>query len=40
MHEGMLCKETHAHTIRFAPPLVIQKQELGWPMERIAKVLS
>ena len=40
MHEGMLCKETHTHTIRFAPPLVIQKQELEWAMERIAKVLG
>jgi ornithine--oxo-acid transaminase len=40
MQEGMLCKETHTHTIRFAPPLVIEKAELSWAMERIAKVLS
>ncbi|MHC4077039.1 MAG: ornithine--oxo-acid transaminase [Planctomycetota bacterium] len=40
MHEGMLCKETHTHTIRFAPPLVIEKAELSWAMERIASVLS
>ncbi len=40
MHEGMLCKETHAHTIRFAPPLVIEKQELECAMERIARLLS
>ena len=40
MGEGMLCKETHTHTIRFAPPLVIQKQELSWALERIAKVLG
>jgi len=40
MGEGMLCKETHTHTIRFAPPLVIQKKELAWALERIAKVLA
>ena len=39
MHKGMLCKETHTHTIRFAPPLVITKEELEWAMERIAEVL-
>ncbi len=40
MAEGMLCKETHEHTIRFAPPLVIQETELEWALERIAKVLA
>ena len=40
MREGLLCKETHAHTIRFAPPLVIKKQELAWAMERITRVLG
>jgi len=28
--KGLLCKETHEHTIRFAPPLVISRQELDW----------
>lgn len=37
--EGLLCKETHVNTIRFAPPLVITKEELDWALERIAKVL-
>ena len=37
---GMLCKETHTHTIRFAPPLVIQRAELEWAMEHIAAVLG
>ena len=40
MQKGMLCKETHTHTIRFAPPLVIKKDELEWAMEHIAQVLS
>jgi ornithine--oxo-acid transaminase len=38
--EGMLCKETHQHTIRFAPPLVIERAEVDWALERIEKVLS
>ncbi len=38
--EGMLCKETHVHTIRFAPPLVIEKADLQWALERIRKVLG
>lgn len=37
--EGLLCKETHVNTIRFAPPLVITKDEIDWAMERIARVL-
>lgn len=38
--EGMLCKETHESVIRFAPPLIIKKQELDWALERIRRVLS
>lgn len=38
--EGLLCKETHVNTIRFAPPLVVTKEELDWALERIAKVLA
>lgn len=37
--EGLLCKETHDHIIRFAPPLVITKADIDWAMERISKVL-
>jgi ornithine--oxo-acid transaminase len=37
---GLLCKETHDTVIRFAPPLVITKEELDWAIERIQKVLS
>lgn len=39
MKEGILCKETHDNVIRFAPPLVIKKEEIDWAMERIEKVL-
>ncbi len=38
--QGLLCKETHVNTIRFAPPLVITKGEIDWAMERIAAVLK
>ncbi|WP_067727018.1 ornithine--oxo-acid transaminase [Oceanobacillus damuensis] len=38
--EGVLCKETHENTIRFAPPLVITEKELDWAIEKITKVLS
>ncbi|WML59248.1 ornithine--oxo-acid transaminase [Neobacillus sp. PS2-9] len=37
---GLLCKETHDTVIRFAPPLVITKEELDWAIERIVKVLG
>ncbi|QQE72954.1 ornithine--oxo-acid transaminase [Brevibacillus composti] len=37
---GLLCKETHETTIRFAPPLVISKEDLDWAIERIKQVLE
>jgi len=40
MAEGLLCKETHLHTLRLAPPLVITKDQIDWAMERLDKVLS
>jgi ornithine--oxo-acid transaminase len=38
--EGMLCKETHKHTIRLAPPLVVEKADLEWALERLRRVLG
>jgi len=38
--EGILCKETHDHVIRIAPPLVVTRKELDWAFERIAKVMG
>ena len=38
--EGLLCKETHVDTIRFAPPLVITKKDIDWAFERIKKILE
>lgn len=36
---GLLAKDTHVDTIRLAPPLVINKEQVDWALERIAKVL-
>lgn len=38
--EGLLCKETHETVIRFAPPLVISREDLDWAIEKITRVLS
>jgi ornithine--oxo-acid transaminase len=39
MKKGILCKETHENVIRFAPPLVIKKEEIDWALERVEEVL-
>ncbi len=36
---GILCKETHVNVIRFAPPLVITREELDWALSQIEPVL-
>ncbi len=36
--KGLLCKETHEDIIRFAPPLVITREELDWAFDRVAEV--
>ncbi|HUS70460.1 MAG TPA: ornithine--oxo-acid transaminase [Anaerolineae bacterium] len=38
--QGLLCKETHEHVLRFAPPLVIAREEVDWALERIEGVLT
>jgi ornithine--oxo-acid transaminase len=40
MKKGILCKETHDNIIRFAPPLVITKEEIDWAMKSISEVLN
>ncbi len=37
---GLLCKETHVHTIRLAPPLVIKREEIDWALARIEAVFT
>lgn len=38
--KGMLCKETHEHVLRIAPPLVIGKPDIDWALERLQDVLT
>jgi len=40
MTRGLLCKETHDHIIRFAPPLVIDHETIDWALEQIEAVLK
>ena len=40
MREGVLVKETHETIIRFAPPLIITREEIDWAVERVASVLA
>ncbi|HZM69640.1 MAG TPA: ornithine--oxo-acid transaminase [Candidatus Cryosericum sp.] len=40
MDLGILAKETHDQVIRFAPPLVITREEADWALERIGQVLA
>jgi ornithine--oxo-acid transaminase len=38
--EGLLSKETHENVIRFAPPLVISKEDIDWAFSKIERVLT
>ncbi|SDU06975.1 ornithine--oxo-acid transaminase [Stappia sp. ES.058] len=38
--EGILAKDTHDHTIRIAPPLVLTRDDVDWALERFDKVLT
>jgi ornithine--oxo-acid transaminase len=37
---GVLCKETHEHTIRIAPPLVITEDEVDWALLQFERVFA
>ena len=39
-NNGLLAKPTHGDIIRFAPPLVITKEEIDWAIDTIKKVLQ
>lgn len=38
--KGILAKDTHEHTIRIAPPLVITSDQVDWALERFAAILT
>jgi len=37
---GVLCKDTHNHTIRVSPPLVITRGEIEWALEQFDAALA
>ena len=37
---GVLTKDTHRNTIRFAPPLIISESEVDWAIDRLVEVLD
>ncbi|MGV3712598.1 ornithine--oxo-acid transaminase [Pseudolysinimonas sp.] len=40
MARGVLAKDTHGSTIRFAPPIVVEKADLDLAVDRLAEVLA
>ncbi|MBN1240192.1 MAG: aminotransferase class III-fold pyridoxal phosphate-dependent enzyme, partial [Gammaproteobacteria bacterium] len=40
LERGVLCKDTHEQVIRFAPPLIVQKEQLDWLVEQLDFVLQ
>jgi ornithine--oxo-acid transaminase len=40
MKKGILAKETHEKVIRFAPPLIIKKEDIDWAIPRIRETLQ
>jgi ornithine--oxo-acid transaminase len=38
--KGLLCKETHENIIRFAPPLIINKEQVEWAVAVITEVIE
>jgi ornithine--oxo-acid transaminase len=37
---GVLVKDTHGSTIRLAPPLVVEPEEIDWAVEQLAAILA
>ena len=40
LRHGVLSKDTHGTVARFAPPLVIERHEIDWAVERICDALG
>ena len=38
--KGILARDTHEHTIRIAPPLVITSDQVDWALEQFAAILT
>lgn len=40
LRAGVLTKDTHRNTIRFAPPFIIKEVEIDWAVDRFAEVID
>jgi ornithine--oxo-acid transaminase len=40
LQAGVLTKDTHRNTIRFAPPLIIDESQVDWAVDRLSEVLE
>jgi ornithine--oxo-acid transaminase len=40
LQAGVLTKDTHRNTIRFAPPLIINESQVDWAVDRLTEVLD
>ena len=40
MDRGVLVKDTHGSTIRFAPPIVVEEKDLDWAVDQLQAVLT
>jgi ornithine--oxo-acid transaminase len=40
LQAGVLTKDTHRNTIRMAPPLIIDEQQIDWAVDRLTEVLE
>jgi ornithine--oxo-acid transaminase len=40
LQAGVLTKDTHRNTIRFAPPLIVDESQIDWALDRVAEVLE
>jgi len=40
MQQGILVKETHDNVLRFAPPLIIDRETIDWALDRIFPILT
>jgi ornithine--oxo-acid transaminase len=40
MKKGLLSKETHETVVRFAPPLIINRDQIAWAVDQIRDVLA
>ena len=39
LRRGVLVKDTHGSTVRLAPPLVVEREEIDWAVEQVADAL-